>query len=397
MTRPLRVLSLYEGFFAGGARILHTDVVAGLHAGGDQRHAVLSIASEARRESTVQPMREDPRYLRLARAGVEVSTLGRVADAAPPDRSTFTDHELRIARDAVEQADIVLSLKEQPLGLLLALQDRGWMPPVPVAACLHRSDPTHSGPAVGWLAEAGATGLLTATIACAVSTGDAYARVAGHSVRRHVIANGIDTQRFRPGTPRELRATRRELSIPQKAPVVLLAARLDAMKNPGLFLRAVALHAEQRPGAHYVVCGAGMTWANETFRALVDESAITPTTRLHALGIRDDMPDLYRIADVVALTSAFGEASPLCLLEGAACGATPVTTRVGDSARQVEGIGIVTAHDEHDISESWSAVLDHRGYLRAAALAARPRLGRDRMLDEYRAALEGLSLLRIAA
>ena len=27
----LRVLSLYEGFFAGGARVLHTDVVAGLH------------------------------------------------------------------------------------------------------------------------------------------------------------------------------------------------------------------------------------------------------------------------------------------------------------------------------------------------------------------------------
>ncbi len=30
-TQPLRVLSLYEGFFHGGARILHTDLVAGLH------------------------------------------------------------------------------------------------------------------------------------------------------------------------------------------------------------------------------------------------------------------------------------------------------------------------------------------------------------------------------
>lgn len=48
MTRPVRVLSLYEGFFAGGARVLHTDLISGLHARGAQQHSVLSIASEAR-------------------------------------------------------------------------------------------------------------------------------------------------------------------------------------------------------------------------------------------------------------------------------------------------------------------------------------------------------------
>ena len=51
MIRPLRVLSLYEGFFAGGARILHSDVIAGLAAGGAQQHRVLSLTSAARRDA----------------------------------------------------------------------------------------------------------------------------------------------------------------------------------------------------------------------------------------------------------------------------------------------------------------------------------------------------------
>jgi glycosyltransferase involved in cell wall biosynthesis len=390
MSRPLRVLSLYEGFFAGGARILHTDVIAGLHDGVEQRHRVLSIASAARREATIQPMADDPRYQRLASVGVDVVTLGRVAGDEPPDRSSYTDDELRLAAAAIGDADVILSLKEQPLGLLLALRDRGFMPGIPVAACLHRSDPTHSGAALGWLGEAADAGLLTATISCAESTSDAYARFADVSDRRWVIANGVDTDRFHPGSTDEIAAMKRSLGIPPGAPVVVFAARFDAMKNPGLFLRAVAAHSATRPDAHYVLCGAGMSAQNELFRTLVRESGVAAAAHLHALGIRHDMPAIYRIADIVALTSAFGEASPLCLLEGTACGATPVTTSVGDSAREVEGIGIVTSQDAGDIAAAWEHVLQHRAILRPAALAARPRLGRERMIADYRAVLGDL-------
>ena len=390
MTSQIRVLSLYEGFFAGGARILHSDLVAGLHAGGDQTHRVLTIASQASRESTVQSMLHDPRYLRLARAGVEVVTLGRTAGADPPERSTFTDIELRIAADAVAGADVVLSLKEQPLGLLLALRDRGLMPDIPVAACLHRSDPMHSGPALGWLTEAAASGLLTAKISCAESTDDAYDRVAPHPSQRFVIANGIDTERFRPGADAEIESTRTQLAIPPASAVVVFAARFDAMKNPGLFLRAVAAHSAQHPGTHYVLCGAGMTWGNGALQALIDDAGIPGATTLHLLGIRDDMPAIYQVADIVALTSAFGEASPLCLMEGAACGATPVTTDVGDSARVVDRIGVVTGQDPDEIAAVWEDVLAHRGELRDVALEARGRLGRDRMIADYRAVLTSL-------
>jgi glycosyltransferase involved in cell wall biosynthesis len=99
------------------------------------------------------------------------------------------------------------------------------------------------------------------------------------------------------------------------------------------------------------------------------------------------MPAIYQIADIVALTSAFGEASPLCLIEGAACGATPVTTNVGDAARQIDGIGLITPHDPGAIADAWAWVLERRADLRDAALSAGVRLGRDRMIAEYGSAL----------
>ena len=229
MNRPIRVLSLYEGFFAGGARILHTDVVAGLHSSGDQQHSVLSIASAARRDSSVQYLRKDPRYLRLRGAGVEIATLGRIGGVDPLDPSTFTDRQLRIASEAVRHADVILSLKEQPLGLLLALRDHGMMPDIPVAACLHRSDPRHSGAALSWLSDASASGLLTAEISCAQSTSDAYQPFLAPTTARFVIGNGIDTDRFRPGSELEQSSTRTQLGIPDGVPVVVFAARFDAM------------------------------------------------------------------------------------------------------------------------------------------------------------------------
>jgi glycosyltransferase involved in cell wall biosynthesis len=398
MNRPIRVLSLYEGFFAGGARILHTDVIAGLHGGGDQLHSVLSIASAVRRESSVQHLHRDPRYVRLTDAGVDVTTLGRIGGMDAPAPATFTDRELRIASSVIRQADVILSLKEQPLGLLLALQERGLMPDIPVAACLHRSDPRHSGDALSWLTEAASTGLLTAEISCAQSTSDAYRSFLPSNIGRFVIGNGIDTDRFRPGAHDEQAATRRALAIADAAPVVVFAARFDAMKDPGLFLRSVALHSSRRPETNYVLCGTGMTLENDAFRRLLAESGVGSSVKLHALGIRDDMPSIYQIADIVALTSAFGEASPLCLLEGTASGATPVTTDVGDSARTVEGVGRVTSHDPADIAATWDAVLDQRSGLRIRSLAARPRLGRQRMIAEYADVVRGiLDAGRVAA
>lgn len=391
MSGPLRVLSLYEGFFSGGARILHSDVVAGLHSAGAQHHSVLAIASRARREGAVQPMAADGRYRALRAAGVPILSLGKTAGATPHAPHTFSSRQLRTAARAIAAADVVLSLKEQPLGLLLALDEAMMLPDRPVVACLHRSDPEHSGDALSWLAAGAARGIVTDTIACAHATDRAYGPVLG-GVRRHVVANGIDLDRFRPALTHGDDPVRTELGIGQREPVVVYAARFDAMKDPGLFFRAVAAHvaahaaadAAADPRVHYVVCGAGMTGDNAALRSMIADAG-AGGARIHLLGIRDDMPAVYRAADIVALTSAYGEASPLCLVEGAASGATPVTTDVGDAAAQVAGFGVVTPREAGAIAEAWSRVLARRDGFARAALSARARLGRGRMIAEYEA------------
>ncbi|MCX6502086.1 MAG: glycosyltransferase [Microbacterium sp.] len=388
MTQPLRVLSLYEGFFAGGARVLHSDVVAGLHAGG-QQHSVLSIAANARREGTVQHMTADHRYQKLVASGVGVRTLGRTAGAQAPARSEYTAEQLELAAEALSDADVVLSLKEQPVALLLALQARGLMPDVPVAACLHRSDPGHSGDALLWLREAADRGIVTTTIACAQSTAEAYADAGVLPASRLVITNGVDIRRFRPGRAAERAAMRRQIGVPGDVPVVVFAARFDAMKDPELFLRAVARHS-RRGRAHYLLCGAGMSADNPALMDLIARAGAAGAN-LHLLGIRNDMEVIYRIADIVALTSAFGEASPLCLLEGAASGAVPVTTDVGDAARETAGFGVVTPRDPDAIAAAWDDVLGSLRGLRGDAIAARGRLDRARMIAQYGQALSTLA------
>jgi hypothetical protein len=70
-----RVLSIYEGFFSGGARILHSAMVRSLHATTGQRHTVLGLTDRSLRESTVQTAYDDPSYRRLTSAGIPVATL----------------------------------------------------------------------------------------------------------------------------------------------------------------------------------------------------------------------------------------------------------------------------------------------------------------------------------
>lgn len=397
MNRPVRVLSLYEGFFAGGARILHSDVIAGLHAAGGQEHRVLSLTSAARRDASLQHAHDDSRFRSLRDAGVRIDTFDRVAGDQPMTPDSFTAAELAHAANLIADADIVLSLKEQPLSLIVALERAGMLADRPTAACLHRSDPTHSGPALGWLVDAGASGAVSATISCAASTSSAYTRAGVATTHAWVIDNGIDTRRFRPGTRAERRGIRESLGIPEMAPVVMLAARFDAMKDPGLFLAAVSRHARRNPRAHYVLCGSGMTRRNPGFSALLADAGLDADVAVHALGLREDMPALYRIADVIALTSAFGEASPLCLAEGAASGAIPVTTDVGDAARVVAGFGLVTPRDADAIAAAWDEALAHRIELRSAAISARGRLDRRRMVDDYRGAIEELVLPEVLA
>jgi glycosyltransferase involved in cell wall biosynthesis len=380
----LRVLSIYEGFFSGGARIVHSDVVLGLHEGG-QRHAVLSVNGEMYREETRQRMEDDVCYRSLTAAGVPVTSLGRTP-GTPGASETFTGPELAATTRAVAAADVILSLKEQPLGLL----NQAGLPRRPVVVCLHRSDPENQGAALDELRTAVADGRVAAAICCAESTRAAYAQAGIPPGLLHVIPNGVDLLRFRPD-PFRRALLRTSLGIPEGAPVIVFAARYAVMKNVPLFLRAARAWLRRQPDGHVLMCGAGMTRANDCLRADIatafgEDAPLAD--RLSLLGVRHDMETVYAAADVVSLTSSSGEAAPLCLIEGMMCGAVPVATDVGDSASIVTGHGFLTPPDPEAIALAWSEAVA-RGPEFAPALAlSRERFSRTRMIAAYAALIE---------
>jgi glycosyltransferase involved in cell wall biosynthesis len=351
---------------------------------------VLSIHGEVRREATRQRMEDDACYRALTAAGVGVTSLGRSAGLVDGSlaANAFSGPELAETARAMAGAEVILSLKEQPLALL----NQGGLPRRPVVVCLHRSDPENQGPALGELKAAIADGTVVACVCCAESTRAAY-EAAGIPARLlHVIPNGVDLLRFRPDPAARL-AFRASLGIPAAAPVVVFAARYAAMKNVSLLLAAARAWLAREGGGHVVLCGAGMTSGNSGLRAdLAGAFADAPslTDRVHLLGVRQDMPAVYAGADVVALTSVSGEAAPLCLIEGMMCGAVPVTTDVGDSASIVEGLGFVTPPDPGAIALAWTAAVAGRTDLAPALEAARERFSRTRMIAAYATLLDGL-------
>ncbi|MFI1762378.1 glycosyltransferase [Streptomyces sp. NPDC020800] len=385
------MLSVYEGFFSGGARIVHSDVVRGLAEGG-QSHQVLSIHGEVHREATRQRMEDDPCYRSLTAGGVAVTSLGRTAGLVDGSvaASVFSGPELAETARAMAAADVILSLKEQPLALL----NQGGLPRRPVVVGLHRSDPENQGPALDELKAAIADGTVVACVCCAESTRSAYEAAGIPGEVLHVIPNGVDLLRFRPDPAARL-AFRASLGIPAAAPVIVFAARYATMKNVPLFLRAARAFLAREPQGHVLMCGAGMNEANPALWADIEIASGADrhlAERIRLLGVRRDMETVYAGADVVALTSASGEAAPLCLIEGMMCGAVPVTTDVGDSAEIVRGHGFVTPQDPEAMALAWTAAVAGRAGLAPALAAGRERFSRTRMIAAYAALLDDVHM-----
>ncbi|MFC8432516.1 glycosyltransferase [Streptomyces sp. NPDC057253] len=379
------MLSVYEGFFSGGARIVHSDIVLGLAEGG-QHHQVLSLHGEVHREATRQRMTDDTCYRALTAAGVGVTSLGRTYRGTGVS-ADFTGPELAETARAAAGADVVLSLKEQPLALL----NQAGLPRRPVVVCLHRSDPENQGTALDELKAAIADGKVVACVCCAESTRAAYQAAGVPADLLHVIPNGVDLSRFRPDAARR-RVLRAELGIGPATPVVVFAARYDGMKNVPLLLASARAWLARVPDGQVLLCGAGMTAENPGLAADIATAFAgaegLAERGLRPLGVRRDMEMLYAASDVVALTSAWGEAAPLCLIEGMMCGAIPVATDVGDSAAIVAGLGLITAPDPEEIAAAWSRAVASRADLAPALAASRERFSRTRMIASYAALLD---------
>ncbi len=123
----------------------------------------------------------------------------------------------------------------------------------------------------------------------------------GHDpAHTHVALNGIDPSRW---TPRAGRAeVRRELGIPDAAPVVLTACRLFPEKGAGELIRALPVVTRRHPDVHLLIAG------REVVRGYAAELADLATVldvrgNVTFLGHRPDVPRLMAAADLFAMPS----------------------------------------------------------------------------------------------
>ncbi|MFL5383158.1 MAG: glycosyltransferase family 4 protein [Longimicrobiaceae bacterium] len=147
--------------------------------------------------------------------------------------------------------------------------------------------------------------------------------------RIRLLGNGIQLSRFDPaGVPdAQVRALRAEVGLPEGAPVVGIVGRVNREKGYEEFFAAAALVAREVPEARFVVVG---PVEHEKFNAL-DPVELARRSgleeRVHCLGLRGDMPAVYRLMDVLAHPS-HREGWPRAPMEAAAMGVPAVATNI---------------------------------------------------------------------
>jgi glycosyltransferase involved in cell wall biosynthesis len=210
-----------------------------------------------------------------------------------------------------------------------------------------------------------------------------------HASHLSCIPNGVDTDVFKPGEPgvHPAAGIRAQLGLSPTQPLVGFVGRLSPEKAPEVFLRAALLLHRLLPEAHCVLIGEG------PLQAEADEFVrrFQLHDRVHLLGLRLDMPAVYRELDIVVSTSNT-ESRPLAVMEAMASGLPVVATRVGgvpDLVEHGETGWLANARDDETIARRIAQVLGTPGERERMGAQARARaLARMSLADSVDSTLE---------
>ena len=356
---PLKILHVITGLTTGGAEMMLAKLLARLPA-GETRHIVVSLTGGG------------PLADRIAALGVPVIQLGMNRPGLAK-LAALAGGFLRLRRLIRQERPDIVQAWMYHANLFAGLATRGFFRAPPVIWGIRQSDldPQASKPATIRVAKLG--GLLSRPLSDTILCCSEIARVVHERIgydpaRMVVIPNGFDLGEFKPDATARA-ALRRELNLPETAPLVGLIARFDAQKDHRGFLAAAAQVRRAAPDAHFLLCGGGVEPANRQLAGWIDDFDLGARCRL--LGARADMPAVTAALDVAVSSSAFGEGFPNVLGEAMACGVPCVATDVGDSRMIVGQTGrIVAPRDPAALAE---AIVD----LLSLPAAARGALGAD--------------------
>ncbi|MBO0874957.1 MAG: D-inositol-3-phosphate glycosyltransferase [Pseudonocardia sp.] len=217
--------------------------------------------------------------------------------------------------------------------------------------------------------------------------------------RTVTIPPGVDLRRFVPGDRGRARA---ELGLPPDAVVLAFVGRIQPLKAPDVLLHAAAELLDQararggdaaerdlrRRLLVLVVGGPSGTGLTEptALRALAATLGITDQVRFLPPRSREELADVYRAADVIAVPS-HNESFGLVALEAQACGTPVVAAAVGGlpvAVAQGRSGLLVPGHGAAEWADALASVAlspGRREELSAGAVAHATRFSWDRTTD----------------
>jgi glycosyltransferase involved in cell wall biosynthesis len=122
----------------------------------------------------------------------------------------------------------------------------------------------------------------------------------GLRARSRTVSNGVDLGRFSPGAPDE--ALRSRLGLPPGRPLILSVGRLSPEKRADVLIAAVARLAGPDGGGPVLVL-AGTGPERDRLRSLARHYGAAERVLFPGFIADDDLPGLYRLADVFAIAS----------------------------------------------------------------------------------------------
>ncbi len=216
-----------------------------------------------------------------------------------------------------------------------------------------------------------------------------------------VVPPGVDTERFRPPSPEERRATRAGLGITDADELIMSISRLVPRKGMDTLIDAAARLAPHRPRLQVLIGGGGRDEARLTRRITRTGAPVRLLGRFE----EEEKPALYGAADVFAMlcrdrwAGLEQEGFGIVFLEAAACGVPQVAGSSGGAAEAVaDGVtGTVVADPTNagEVAAALAAYLDDAEHRAATGRAARRRAVADFAYDHLAIEL-GTALDRVA-